>query len=326
MARVLVTGGAGFIGSHLVKEMLDERHEVFVLDAFSQYIMPPITPLYVYNVNYRFEHLINNAEILRGNVRNKDDIRRQVNDIKPEYVVHFAALPLANMAIEYSEEAFNTIVGGTVNLIEVLRDTDYLSRFVYISSSMVYGDFKTIPVPEDCKKEPKEIYGAMKLAGEYMVKAYSQRYGIPYSIVRPSAVYGPTDNNKRVVGLFLTNALLRKKIRAKNAEDTHLDFSFVEDVAKGIKLATFSENATNQSFNITRGKSRTLKELIEVIRTIHPYLVVEYVEGNSFRPRRGALDITKAKTLLEYSPKQDLEQGIVKYSEYLERALHSIRG
>lgn len=325
MSKILVTGGAGFIGSHLAKRLLDGGHEVFVLDSFSQYIQPPINPIYVYNVNYRFRHFLNNTEIIRGNISNKDDLRRRILNIKPEYVIHFAALPLANMAIQYSEEAFATVVGGTVNLLEVLRDVDFISRFVYISSSMVYGDFKKIPIPEDSEKEPKEIYGGMKLAGEYMVKVYSQRYDVPYSIVRLSAVYGPTDNNRRVVSLFLANAIMGEKIRAKNAESIHLDFSYVEDATQGIKLATFSERAKNETFNITRGRSRTLKELVKITRKLYPDIDVEYVKGDSFRPQRGTLDISKAKKLLGYFPKHDLEEGIKKYAEYLEEALRSIK-
>lgn len=325
MSKILIPGGAGFIGSHLAKRLSDDGYEVFVLDSFSQYIQPPINPIYVYNVNYRFRYFLNNTEVIRGNISNKDDLRRRILDIRPEYIIHFAALPLANMAIQYSEEAFATIMGGTVNLLEVLRDVDFISRFVYVSSSMVYGDFKKVPIPEDSKKEPKEIYGGMKLAGEYMVKVYSQRYDMTYSIVRPSAVYGPTDNNRRVVSLFLKNAIMGEKIRAKNAESTHLDFSYVEDVAQGIKLATFSERAKNDTFNITRGRSRTLKELVRIIRRLYPDIEVEYVKGDSFRPQRGTLDISKAKKLLGYSPKYDLEEGIKKYAEYLEEALRSIK-
>ncbi|MBD3422627.1 MAG: NAD-dependent epimerase/dehydratase family protein [Chitinivibrionales bacterium] len=320
MSRVLVTGGAGFVGSHLVKILCDEGHEVFVIDSFTQYIEPPIDNIYLYNVNYRFEKLLKDAQILRGNTHNKDEIRRRILKIKPEYIVHFAALPLANIAIEYSEEAFETIVGGTVNLLEVLRDMDFITKFVYISSSMVYGDFKVTPIPEDCEKEPKEIYGGMKLAGEYMVKVYSQRYEIPYSIVRPSAVYGPTDNNRRVVGLFLTNAVKGKKIRAKNADTTLLDFSFVEDVADGIKLVTLSGKANNETFNITRGRSRSLKELVTTIGNMYPEIEIEFVEGGTFRPNRGALDVTKAKELLNYRPKIEIEEGVKRYATFLEKA------
>ena len=319
MARVLITGGAGFVGSHTAKEMAENGHEVWVLDAFYHYIQPPVEQTYVTNINYRFKQLLTETTVLRGNTQNKDHLRRQLLEVQPEYIIHFAALPLANMAIEYSEEAFNTIVGGTVNLLEVIRDTDFLKRFVYISSSMVYGDFETFPVPEDAKKEPKDIYGGMKLSGEYMTKVYSQRYNIPYTIIRPSAIYGPTDNNKRVVGLFLSSAANGEKISAKNAENTFLDFSYVEDVAEGVRLACLADSAENETFNLTRGRGRSLQELIDAIKSLYPQTEVEYKEGNSFRPSRGALDISKAQKLLGYEPKIELEEGLKKYSEFLEK-------
>lgn len=320
MKKIIVTGGAGFIGSHLVKKLTDDSHEVYVLDAFHHYISPPISQAYLFNVNYRFEHLINKAKIVRCDMQNKDDLRRKIIQIAPDYIVHFAALPLANMALEYSEEAFNTIVGGTVNILEVLRDWPK-TKLVYISSSMIYGDFEKIPIPEDAGKEPKEIYGGMKIAGEYMVKAYAQRYGIPYSIVRPSAVYGPTDNNARVVGLFLSNAIMGKPIKVKLGDQTLLDFSYVTDVAEGINLVIFSEKAKNTAFNITRGESRSLTELAEVIKKLYPKVAIEHVAGETFRPKRGALDISRARQLLGYDPQVSLEEGVAQYAEFLEKAL-----
>lgn len=325
MLKVLITGGVGFIGSHLVKSMLDKGHDVFVLDSFTQFISPPVDNLYVYNVNWRFENLLPGAEIRRGNIVNKDELRRQVIDIKPNLIIHLAALPLADMAIEYSEETFTTIVGGTINFMEILRDVDFLDRFVYISSSMIYGDFEKIPISEEDRKEPKEIYGGMKIAGEHMVKVYSQRYDIPYSIVRPSAVYGPTDNNKRVVDTFLSNAMLGKPIRVKNAEKTVLDFTFVEDVVEGIKRVSVSGSAKNETFNITRGRGRSLKELVNVILTLFPNTRVEYTNGDSFRPQRGALDISKARQQVGFNPAIDIEEGVPKYSEYLMEAMKRCR-
>jgi nucleoside-diphosphate-sugar epimerase len=323
MSKIIVTGGAGFIGSHLVKQLCTAGHDVYVLDAFYHYINPPISGLFLYNVNYRFENLIKTAKIFRGNIQNKDELRRIVTSIDPDIIVHFAALPLANIAIEYSEEAFGTIVGGTVNLLEILRDHNR-TKFVYISSSMVYGDFEKVPVPEDARKEPKEIYGGMKLAGEYMVKSYAQRYGMPYSIVRPSAVYGPTDNNRRVVGLFLSNAIQKKKIKVTNGESTFLDFSYVEDVAEGIGLVALSSKSNNEAFNITRGQGHNLLELTEVIKELYPDTTFDYVQEESFRPNRGTLDTSKAAGLLGFSPKVGLKEGVKRYAKFLEEAHKSV--
>ena len=252
-------------------------------------------------------------------------MRRQIKEINPNYIIHFGALPLANMAIENSEEAFDTLLGGTVNLLEILRDLKNLKRFVYISSSMIYGNFEYTPIDEESKKEPVEIYGGMKLAGEYMVKVYSKRYDIPYTIIRPSAVYGPTDNNKRVVDLFLTNAILNKKIKVNNAKTTYLDFTYVKDLVEGIKLATLSDKAKNEDFNITRGKGKSLQELIDIILKLYPNTEIEYTSREGFRPKRGSLSIKKAEGLLSYKPKFDLNSGVEKYSNFLNHLLKNIK-
>ncbi len=318
MARVLVTGGAGLIGSHLVREMLDAGHNVLALDAFTQYRMPTVNEDAGYNFDYRMNKLLAGAQVLRGNVCDKDHLRRQFVSFQPDCVVHFAAMPLADMAIEFSEEALGCIINGTVNLLEIARDMPAIRRFVYISSSMVYGDFERDPIPEDATTSPKEIYGGMKLAGEQLVKVYSQRYDIPFTIVRPSAVYGPSDNNRRVLHTFLMNAIQGHKLRVKNAETTRLDFSYVKDVALGIRLAALSPRGRGEIFNITRGEGRTLEEAVRIIRCLYPSTSIEYVTGSSFRPRRGALDISKARRLLGYAPMVNLEDGINRYAQYIE--------
>ncbi|RLI44597.1 3-beta hydroxysteroid dehydrogenase [Candidatus Bathyarchaeota archaeon] len=319
MTKVLITGGAGFIGSHTTRRFLDAGIEVAVLDAFHVYILP-IQPWFLENMNSRFSYLLRGGRIIRGSTLNKDDLRRTVFEVKPECIVHFAALPLANVAVRKSEEAFQGILQGTVNILEVLRDVDFIQRFVYISSSMVYGDFEKVPVPEDARKNPKDIYGGMKLAGEILTKVYALRYNIPYTIIRPSAVYGPTDNNRRVVQIFLENAFAGRPIQVVRGPDTVLDFTYVKDIAEGIFLATISELGANQIFNITRGEGRSLSELVNILRKHFPNLQVkEKEETDSFRPRRGALDISKARQLLGYNPKWSLEKGVEDYIDFIRK-------
>jgi len=319
MERILVVGGMGFIGSHLVKNLIDEGHDVSVLDNFTQYFpAQDKNKMYSYNMNHRINVLTKGAQIVRGDTANKYDLRRKIEKLQPDRIVNFSALPLANMSIEYSEEAFSGIIQGNLNLLEILRDIRYVNRFVYISSSMVYGDFETIPMPEDGKKEPKEIYGGMKLAGEFLVKVYSQRYNIPYTIVRPSAVYGPTDNNWRVLGIFLSNAMEGKALNIRNGKKTCLDFSYVEDVAEGIKLASTLSAGENQTFNITRGEGISLQSLAESITSMIPDIVIKLSNDETFHPKRGALDISKARDLLGYNPKIGVVEGLKKYKDFLE--------
>ena len=316
--RVLITGGAGFVGSHTGRQLLDDGGEVFVLDSFQQYIHP-IGKSYLENMSYRFDVLLHDATIVRGTTLNKDDLRRTIVEVKPARIVHFAALPLANLSIRNSEEAFDSIVQGTTNLLEVVRDVNCVERVIYVSSSMVYGDFAQVPVPETAPTNPKEIYGGMKLAGETIVKVYARCYGFDYVIVRPSAVYGPTDNNRRVLQIFVENALCGQQLELKNGTTTYLDFTFVEDAAQGICRATTAPGAVNETFNITRGEGRSLMESAEIIRELVPSTTIHDVSEENFYPERGALDIAKARDLVGYEPRWSLESGLPRYLDHLRR-------
>jgi len=317
MSKILVTGGAGFIGSHTCRKLMDAGEEVIVYDYFHQYIFP-IEPTFIENTNYRYDVLLKGSDIIRGSTYNKDELRRHITSVKPDYIIHLAAMPLANVALFRTEEALNSIVLGTVNMLEILRDMNGVQKFVYISSSMVYGDFNRTPMPEDGDKNPKDIYGGMKLAGEILVQVYSKRYNIPYTIVRPSAVYGPTDNNRRVLQIFIENAIQGKPIVVTNPDITFLDFTFVEDVAQGLMKVTLSPNVANEVFNITRGQGRSLKEAVDVLKSFFPDLEVQVKkETESYRPARGELDISKARKLVNYEPKYSLEQGLEKQIDFI---------
>lgn len=327
VARVLVTGGAGFVGSHVVRRLLDQNHEVMVFDFFHQYIWP-ISPTYVENMSYRFNVLLKGAEIQRGNTLNSNALRDCIRGFRPSHIIHMAAMPLANIAARGSEEAFRNIVEGTFNLLEVLKPCrSWFKKLVYISSSMVYGDFEQEPMPEEGRTEPKGIYGGMKLAGEQLVRTYSQVYSLPCAIVRPSAVYGPTDNNRRVLQIFVENAVQGLPIRV-NSDESSLDFSFVDDVARGIVLVTLCSEGACGIFNVTRGEARTLREAAEILQQHFPGLSVSEFHGSEgYRPQRGALEILKAR-VLGYSSCYSLERGLAEYIAFVKthnRSLSNVR-
>jgi nucleoside-diphosphate-sugar epimerase len=318
MAKILITGGAGFIGSHAARTLLDSGHEVVVLDYFMQYIHP-LPSSFLENMRWRFEVLLNGARIVHGSTTHKDEVRRVIGEAKPDYIVHLAALPLANVALVQTEEAFNTILGGTVNLLEVVRDTPTVQKLLYVSSSMVYGDFTRVPMPEHEAKSPKEIYGGMKLAGEILTRVFSEQHHIPYAIVRPSAVYGPTDHNRRVLQIFVEDAIQGKPIVAVNPDATVLDFTYVEDAAQGLAKILLSPGTINETFNITRGEGRTLSDAVGILKSLFPGLEVqESTQASDFRPNRGELDISKARRLVGYQPQHSLETGLAKYVEFVQ--------
>lgn len=322
MSRFFITGGAGFIGSYISKILVEQGHEVALYDSFVSYVYP-MNEVYVYHITKRMESLNGKVEVIRGSTSEQDFLRHALLKFNPDRIIHLAAMPLANMAIERPEEAARTIITGTMNLLEVARDLQNLQRLVYISSSMVYGDFVSVPATEDHPTDPKEMYGSLKLAGELLTRAFGRLYGVDFSIVRPSAVYGMTDNNRRVLSIFLENALAGKPLTVRGA-DQSLDFTFVEDAAKGIILAATMPQASGNVFNMTRGRGRTILEVAQIIAGLVPGTEVIVEEPDKNMPSRGTLDVSRARNLLGYDPQVDIEQGLARYMEFIKKRKEEI--
>jgi nucleoside-diphosphate-sugar epimerase len=319
--RVLITGGAGFIGSYVCKRLVQEGITPVVYDAFIQYVSP-FESYYQKYLEYRFKGFKDKVVFERGDTRDKNDLRRVILKHKPEIIIHLAALPIADLSFTHSEEAIGSIIGGTVGILDTIRELDFVERFVYISSSMIYGDFQEIPATESHPKSPKDIYGGTKLAGEILTETYGRRYGIKYTIIRPSGVYGPTDVNRRVVQIFIENALNGDKLILHGGGENLIDFTFVEDAAEGIVLAAFSDKGENESFNITYGEGRSLKDCANILRNYFPGLRVENKPMQHHRPLRGSLCTQKARNALGYAPAYSFEEGIGKYIQFYKK-IHS---
>jgi UDP-glucose 4-epimerase len=318
MATTLITGGAGFIGSYVAKILIEKGYKVIVYDDFLNYISPTESN-YAEALKYRYDNLLKGATIVRGDVRHRATFLRTVQEHQPDSIIHLAALPISTVSNKLSEDAFSINLNGTVNVLETIRDCKAVKRFVLASSSMVYGNFQHEPADETHPTNPIDVYGGTKLSGEIMTQVYSKQYGVEYTIIRPSAVYGPTDANRRVSQIFLENALMGKPLTLHNGGASKLDFTYVKDTAKGIVLALESDKAVNNTFNITRGEGRSLKEFAMILKGLLPNLkiVSEEAPVDEKRPERGALGIEKARRLLHYEPDYPLEKGLKEYFEFV---------
>ncbi len=315
MSTVLITGGAGFIGSHMSAALAEEGHDVVVVDPLLTYAYT-FEPRHWHSLQYRREVLLKDARVVVASTEGRDELRRVMQETTPEYVVHLGVLPLATVARVRPDHAFESMLRGTFNLVDVALDMG-LKKFLYVSSSMAYGDFTQTPMPESATMAPKDPYGGFKLAGEIIVQTYSRAQGLPYAIVRPSAVYGPTDMNDRIVQRFVECARWSRPLTVVDPDNTWLDFSYVKDVADGMVKALLSP-VENETFNITAGQGRTLTELYDFLRERYPDMPVEVsTKTDDFRPKRGALDIAKARELLGYEPRYSLERGLEEYLEFL---------
>jgi nucleoside-diphosphate-sugar epimerase len=233
---------------------------------------------------------------------------------RPNVVIHVASFPRQKVVNADPARGADVMMRGLINLLESAKNHG-VERFVYISSSMVYGDFED-QVLEDDLCRPIGQYGIMKLAGEDLVKDYHRRGCFEYAIVRPSAVYGPLDVEDRVVAKFMLQAMRGQTLRVNGASET-LDFTYVDDAADGVVAASTRIMARNNTYNITKSHSVSLLEAAEMIVKIVGRGKIECRDKDADFPSRGALNIDRAKTILGYDPKVDVEEGFQKYHEWL---------
>ena len=206
-------------------------------------------------------------------------------------------------------------IDGTQNLILALKNLNHKSfsfkKFIYFSSSMVYGNFLRPMAVETDRTSPNGIYGITKKIGEEITTNLCREYNINYSIIRPSAVYGPNDPNNRVSQIFIEKAVKRKKIEVFSVNEK-LDFTYVEDLVDGSILVAKNKKANNEIFDITFGKSRSLVEFVSILKKRFPDLKYSFKKKIKPISKRGTLSIRKANLLLGYKPKFDLSKGINK--------------
>jgi nucleoside-diphosphate-sugar epimerase len=207
---------------------------------------------------------------------------------------------------------------GLLNLLEA-SSQGQVDKFVYVSSSMVYGNFidDSDGVHESHPTNPLGQYGIMKLAGEWLVRDYTRRTDMAHTIIRPSAVYGPLDVEDRVVSKFLLAAMRDGALNVNGGKEC-LDFTYVDDAAQGIAMAAVSDNTCNTTYNITRGRARSLLEAAEQCVTITGRGHVQINMPDTNFPTRGQLNIQRAQLDFEYAPQIDIEQGFRLYYDWLQ--------
>lgn len=310
--RFIVTGGAGFIGHNVVRQLEALGHECFVLDSVTDYG-------FVNREELDYLNRERNARKRAGTAHIDLRDHRAVNDFfltfaeRTDAVIHLASFPRQKVVGQNPILASEVMSTALVNLLEQTR-IHRIPKFVYISSSMVYGDF-TDDVTEDYNCRPQGQYGIMKLMGEQLVKDYTRRGCFDHVIIRPSAVYGEYDVEDRVVSKFMLSAMRGETLKVNGANET-LDFTYVEDAAAGIVGATLSPTAMNGTYNITKSHSTTLLEAASLAIKIAGKGKVEVRDKDADFPSRGALCIDAARRDFGFDPKVDVEEGFRRYHDW----------
>ena len=312
--KYLVTGGAGFIGHNVVRFLEDMGHECVVVDTFTNYGFVPQSEM-AYLSQARQRRI--KSEIYKVDIRNQALINGLVVNNDIDCIIHLASYPRQKVVEQNPILAADVMSVGLINLLEVARL--HCKKFVYISSSMVYGDFEA-DVAEDASCNPIGQYGIMKYMGEKLVEDYSRRGCFDHVIIRPSAVYGEWDVEDRVVSKFMTKAMRGETLKV-NGPDEVLDFTYVEDTAMGIVLAATLDKANGNIYNITRSEERqwNLKDAAELAVKIAGQGSLEIAPRDLSFPKRGRLDISRAQRELGYTPKVNVEEGFQRYHAWYEQ-------
>ena len=316
MARVVVTGGAGFVGSYVVRALVELGHDVAVYDNFAAYTLPTFqsAPL---DLASRIRPISEKIKVVRVSMTQRDLLRLNLSSFEPDVVIHMAAMPFTGISLDLTEEALTSIVNSTQNLLDIIAAGRWRCRLVFISSSMVYGNFLSTAISEDHPKQPTTLYGALKLSAELIVRAYERTWDLDVVIIRPAAVYGPLAINNTIIQRWIRSAMAGETLQVHGDGSLEIDFTYVLDAADGILAAALHPAAKGMEFNITRGQARSLNELLDILRLHFPRLKSQNGPRPSNVPNRGTLSIERASRLIGFRPQIPLEEGVRRYIEHL---------
>jgi len=318
--KILITGGAGFIGSFLSKFLLDNGFEVKIFDDLSR------------GNNSNLDSIKNEIEFTNGDIRNKQHVLKATKDI--DSIIHLAAINGTRFFYEIPNTVLDVNVIGTLNVLEVSGELG-IKHVVFSSSSEVYGFPHSFPTNENHVLQlmdptnPRFSYAASKMVGESMVINYARKFGINYTILRFHNVYGPRMGHEHVFPEFIKRIVLNEEFKVQGNGLQTRSFCYISDVVKGIMLSMIKDEGKNQIFNIGNDKETTLKEVINLLGEISGKKIIPKYDESSTQllgsTNRRQPDISKARKLLGYQPNVELREGLEKtylwYENYYENSI-----
>jgi UDP-glucuronate 4-epimerase len=314
---VLITGGAGFIGSHVASHLLDQGERVIIVDNFNDFYDPAIKRRNVLDLKARGSLDVRELDIL-----DTEGLRRAFDEARPQVVIHLAAWAGVRPSLERPALYSSVNVTGTVHLLELAREFRVPS-FIFGSSSSVYGGSRKVPFTEDDPADnPVSPYAVTKRAGELLCRTYSHNFGLNITCLRFFTVYGPRQRPEMAIHKFARLIWEGREVPVFGDGSSRRDYTYVDDIVQGI-LSSVRVNPRFAVINL--GESQTVS-LLELIR------LLEGVLGRKarlrFLPEQAGdmaityADISRARELLAYSPSTPVQEGIRRFAEWFVQARH----
>ena len=312
----LVTGGAGFIGSHLIEALLKQGNQVTIIDNFNDYYDPKIKRLNIARV-------LDQITLIEGDIRDSQLMDQMFTEGEFDTIIHLAARAGVRPSIQEPKLYLTTNIDGTFNLLEACRQNG-VKDFIFGSSSSVYGVNPKVPFSEtDALTRTISPYAATKLAGEQLCSNYSHLFGIRCMCLRFFTVYGPRQRPDLAISKFTKNILSDVPIQQYGDGTTARDYTYVEDIVTGIISAANYRESDFEIFNIGGSATTNLAELIKLVEgACEKEAIIEITGDQPGDVPRTFADVGKAHSLLGYSPQTPIAHGIEKYVEWF-KSIHS---
>ena len=327
--RVMLIGGAGFIGHNLAIKLRASGVETMVLDnmmvnsmvdnAFHDRGDLAKRKLNLHFLMTRFEMMRDaGVQLINCDARSYADLAQTFDTFKPTKVVHLSAIASAVEARKNPGLCFDLQLSTLRNVLELCRlSHQQVATLMLLSSSTVYGDFESDSVDEVTRPRPRGIYANTKYMAERLLRTYHHGDGIGTCIIRPSALYGERCVSRRVSQAFIENALAGRPLLLEGGGDGLLDFTYIEDLTDGmIRALALHEAGTSDTFNLTFGHARTIVDLAAIVKEIVPNAILEERPRAAEKPIRGTLRMDKARERLGFNPSWPLERGYRQYCEW----------
>lgn len=305
--KIVVTGGAGFIGSEVVRQLCEQDAQITILDNFSSGKMEYIEGL-------------GNLNIIKGDVCDKNDISEALKN--QEFVIHLAALPFIPDSYYFPQEFFGVNTIATINVLWQSIQTETVEKFIYVSTSEVYGTAKYVPMDEDHPTFPHSTYAVSKLAADRAVFTMHKEHGFPVAIMRLFNSYGPNITQPYIIPEIILQLLNGNKSLYLGNVESSRDFTYVTDTAKGILLALSKEKAIGETINLGSGEDIKIKDLAFLIAELMEKQIEIGVDLTRLRPydvERLYCSNKKAEKLLGWKPDVSLENGLRKTIDWIKQ-------